>query len=325
MTWGAVATGAGTVLGGILGSSSAQSAAETQANAAREAAQAQLQATRESNQLQQQMYLSNLGLQRPGIQAGQTALAALTGGLGLNVNYNRATPIGPSGITPTTGQPTYINSQGQTVDSTGKVVTPMQTMPDVSQYGATPQEQQQASQQFAGQFQKTFNPSDLTTDPSYKWRLEQGLKALQARGAATGMLQTGQGLRDITDYSQGLASTEYQSAYDRFMKNQEALYGRLAGIAGIGQGAVSGAGQLGQSVATNVGQATIGGARAASDYLTSGAAARAAGTVGSTQALTGGLNQAGQNWITLQYLNKLNPQAPVNVLPGGVGSGTSPY
>jgi hypothetical protein len=41
------------------------------------------------------------------------------------------------------------------------------------------------------------------------------------------------------------ASQEYGSAYDRFMRNQEALYSRLSGLAGIGQqatGAATGAG-----------------------------------------------------------------------------------
>jgi hypothetical protein len=175
---------------------------------------------------------------------------------------------------------------------------------------------------YAGQLQKTFAPSDLTTDPSYQFRLEQGLQALKASKNATGSLQTGQGLKDITNYAQGAASQEYQSAYDRFMNNQNTLYNRLSGIAGLGQnalGTVSGQGQAaagaaGSNITGAAGQAggyMTGGAARAGEYGTSAAAARAAGTVGSTNAMTsgftGGLNQGLNNWMSLQYLNKIQP------------------
>lgn len=323
MTWGvaAVATVAGSAISGYMGAQAAESAANTQAAAARDAASAQLQASRESNQLQREMYLSNLGLQRPNIQAGQVALAALTGGLGLNVNYGRPLPGAGTGSPMaggTTG-PTYMNSQGQTVDAQGNVIQQTSPgMPDMSQYGATPEEMQQAAGKFSGQFTQTFKPSDLTMDPSYQFRLNQGLRAIQARGAATGMLQTGQGLRDISDYAQESASQEYGNAYNRFMRNQETLYNRLAGIAGVGQTATGAVGAAGQTAATNIGQTTVGGARAASDYLTGGAAASAAGRVGASQAYSGAFNQGVNNWVSLQYLNKMTPQQ--NVLPGGVGN-----
>jgi hypothetical protein len=175
---------------------------------------------------------------------------------------------------------------------------------------------------YQGQLQKTFAPSDLTLDPSYQFRLNQGLQALKASGAATGTLQTGQGLKDINDYAQGAASQEYQSAYDRFMNNQNTLYNRLSGIAGLGQnalGTVSGQGQAaagaaGSNITGAAGAAggyRTGGAARSGEYLTSGAAARAAGNVGSTNALmggiTGGLNSGLNNWMSLQFLNKIQP------------------
>ena len=179
---------------------------------------------------------------------------------------------------------------------------------------------------YAGQLQKTFAPSDLTLDPSYQFRLNQGLQALKASGAATGTLQTGQGLKDINDYAQGAASQEYQSAYDRFMNNQNTLYNRLSGIAGLGQnalGTVSGQGQAaagaqGSNItgaANAAGGYTTGGAARSSDYMTSGAAARAAGMVGTGNAFGGGINQGLNNWMTLQYLNKAMPPARPAVSP----------
>jgi hypothetical protein len=179
---------------------------------------------------------------------------------------------------------------------------------------------------YQGQLQKTFGTSDLYSDPSYKFRLEQGLQALKASGAATGSLQTGQGLKDITNYAQGAASQEYQSAYDRFMNNQNTLYNRLSGIAGLGQnalGTVSGQGQAAAGAAgSNItgaagaqGGYMTGGAARAGEYSTSGAAARAAGMVGAGNAFGGGVNQGLNNWMTLQYLNKAMPGVRPAVSP----------
>jgi hypothetical protein len=257
-------------LSSILGSRSASRAADIQAQSAREAAQAQLQAGRESNQLVRDMYQTNLGLQAPGIRTGQLALSALSSGLGL-----------------------------------GPVQAQQQSNMGGAPIGATQEELAAAGSPYAGRLTETFKPSDLNRDPSYQFRLNEGLRAIQARGAATGMLQSGQGLRDISDYSQQSASQEYGSAYDRFMRNQEALYSRLSGLAGVGQQATGAATAAGAQTAQNIGQTTVGAQRAASDYSTSGAAARAGGVVGGTQALTGGLQGGVQDWMTLQYLNRM--------------------
>lgn len=180
---------------------------------------------------------------------------------------------------------------------------------------------------YQGQLQRTFGPSDLTTDPSYQFRLDEGMKALRASKNATGTLQTGQGLKDITNYAQGAASQEYQSAYDRFMNNQNTLYNRLSGIAGLGQnalGTVSGQGQAaagaaGSNITGAAGQAggyMTGGAARSGEYGTSAAAARAAGTVGSSNAMTsgftGGLNTGLNNYMSLQFLNRMTPGSFTN-------------
>jgi hypothetical protein len=307
-------------ISGIAGSRSARRAGEMQAQAAREAAQAQLTAGRESNELVRQMYLSNLGLQAPQIQSGQLATAALTGALGLTPQYQQQPSMAPQ----MTGGPMYTNAQGQTVDAQGNVIQAMPSMA-TGGYGASPEALQQAGGQFAGQLAQTFRPSDLTTDPSYQFRLNEGMRALQARGAATGMLQTGQGLRDISDYAQQSASQEYGSAYDRFMRNQQALYERLSGLAGVGQQATGAATSAGAQAAQTIGATTVGAARGASDYATSGAAAQAAGRVGSTQALAGGLQGGMQDWMTLQYLNRMPtpgvgaPQAMGIPMPRTIG------
>lgn len=166
-----------------------------------------------------------------------------------------------------------------------------------------------------GQFQQTFKPSDLTTDPSYQWRLQQGQRALQSSAAARGTLMTGQGLADINNYAQGAASQEYQSAYDRFMNNQNTLFNRLQTMAGSSQNAAGGLGALGSQVASGMAGTLQSGTAAANDLRTSGAAAQAAGYVGTANAITGGVGMGIRAWQNQQYLNSLKPGQP-----GGVGT-----
>jgi hypothetical protein len=145
---------------------------------------------------------------------------------------------------------------------------------------------------------------DLTQDPGYAFRMSEGMKALERSAAARGGLLSGGMLKGAQRFGQDLASQEYQNAYNRALTQYNAQvqrestgYNRLAALAGIGQtatGQLTGAaGQYGQNAA---------------DAITSAAAARAGGTIGTANALTGGLStylnyQQGQS-----LLNALRPQ-----------------
>lgn len=322
----------GSAISGLFGASSAKSAARQQAIAAQQQAAAQLQAAREANELTAGMYRQGLAIQQPYIRAGQTALGALLGGMNLGqpgmpqpqtmaptgrmtiggqgepmlttmpVGGAQELPPGMMGGMPMQGGAggMYVDATGQMVDSQGNVVR--QPLLTPQQMGATPEEMAAAGQQYQGRFAETFKPSDIYQDPSYQFRLQEGLRALKAAGAATGTLQTGQGLKDITNYAQQAASQEYQSAYDRFRQQQESLYNRLAGIAGIGQTVGGQAAAGGQQAAGTIGGNIIGGAQRASDLITGGAAAGAAGTMGAAQAIGGGIQGGIQNWMGLQLL-----------------------
>lgn len=313
----------GSIITGVLASNAAKSSAETQANAATQASNTQLQATREANQLQQWALQQQLANQSPYAQSGQMALAALQSGLGLGqmTTGSPQTVLGTQAQSTQPTGPVFTNAQGQIVDQMGQPVNqPEAASPyQIQNYGATQaQLNQGAGAVQANQFQKGFAPSDLTTDPSYQWRLDQGMKNLQASAAARGTLGSGQNLKDITDYSQGAASQEYQNAYSRYMGQQETLYNRLAGLAGIGTSATSAGNAALQNSATAMGQNTIAGAGASSNYLTGGAAAQAAGQVGSANAIGSGIGGAANNWMTLQMLGK-NPFASTTPAPGQVG------
>lgn len=314
MAWAAIGAGTIGLVGGALSSSAARRAAETQSAAAGQAAQAQLQAGREANQLTAELYKSGLQQQAPYQQGGQLSLAALMQGMGLgtprsSVGSRRSTPAVPAG--------TYTNAQGQPVDSSGQVITAGANygLGDVN-YGATQEEMDAAAAGIEpGYFNRAFTAQDLAAgmDPGYQFRIDQGNAQLAARRAATGNRFGGQALKDIANYNQDLASQEYGNAYQRYMTNRDSIYNRLSGLAGIGQQVGAGAAQAGAGAAGQIGSNLIGSAGRASDYLTSGAAARAGGTVGSTNAIVGGVNQGLNNWYTQQIMNRFG--APGTATP----------
>ena len=333
MVWAAVGAGAIGLVGGAMSSRAASKSADVQAAASKEAAASQLQASREANQLQADLYKSGLRQQAPYQQGGQLALAQLMQGLGLGAPKSSVGPGAPSVSAPVG---TYTNAQGQPTDAQGNVITPAAGnygIGDVN-YGATQEEMNAAAAGMApGYFNKAFTAADLMAgiDPGYQFRIDQGNAALNARRAAAGNRFGGQALKDITAYNQDAASQEYGNAYQRYMGNKALIYDRLAGLAGVGQSAGNAAAAAGGNTAANIGANTMAGARGASDYLTSGAAARGAGMVGSTNAIVGGLNQGLNNWYTQNIMNKYLPQQPYVPQYGAGGnmpdfnSGTGPY
>src|SRR5665213_3252301 len=103
--------------------------------------------------------------------------------------------------------------------------------------------------------------------PGYQFQLQQGLQATQNGYTASGLGQSGAALKGAANYAEGLAGTQYQN-----------LFGNELQTAQLGENAAAMTGTLGmqsQSIA--------------SGYNTSAAAAQAAGTVGSANALTGGI------------------------------------
>lgn len=66
---------------------------------------------------------------------------------------------------------------------------------------------------------------DITVDPGYQFRQEQGQQAIDRSAASRGSLRSGGTFKDIQDYSQGLASQEFQAGTNR-----------LYDLYGLGQG-----------------------------------------------------------------------------------------
>lgn len=56
---------------------------------------------------------------------------------------------------------------------------------------------------------------NLLADPSYQFRLQEGIDALDKSASSRGLLQSGSQAKAVTDYGQNAASQEYQNAYNR--------------------------------------------------------------------------------------------------------------
>lgn len=145
----------------------------------------------------------------------------------------------------------------------------------------------------SGYLTKQFTPEDFAAgiDPGYAFRLQQGREGTNRMANMGGGLISGNALKGQEDYSQGLASQEYGNAFNRFQSNRTNIYNTLAGIAGIGQNAYNTSATTGTQGAANIGTS-----------ITNMGAAQAGGQVGSANAITGGLQNAGSQYYLSQLL-----------------------
>lgn len=181
---------------------------------------------------------------------------------------------------------------------------------------------------------KNFGASDFQTDPGYAFRLSEGMKALDRTAASRGGLLSGATLKGAQQYGQGLASQEYQNAFNRYQSNraqQAQEYGNafnrfqtertntlapLQSLAGVGQSATQQAQQASQNYATGAAN-TLGtfGAAQGSNIIGSGNA-RASGYVGGSNALSGGVGQALNFYQNQNLVNQLAANRGGNYLTG---------
>lgn len=113
-----------------------------------------------------------------------------------------------------------------------------------------------------GKFMQTYSGQDIYDDPSYQFRLNEGLNAVQSSAAGQGGLLSGATLKALNNYAQDSASQEYQNAYNRFNSDQTNQYNRLANLVGVGQNAAAQVGNAGLQTAQAVANNTMQGANA---------------------------------------------------------------
>lgn len=137
---------------------------------------------------------------------------------------------------------------------------------------------------------KLRNGFDIKADPSYQFRMNEGMKALQNSAAARGGLLSGSTMKGLTDYSQGLASTEYGNQWNR-----------LASLAGVGQTAANNMNQAGSSAYGTIANAGANSSAQIGNNLIGAGNARASGYVGAINALNSGVGQ----WYNNNQSNRL--------------------
>lgn len=227
MSWGLV-TGAGVALiGGMMASNSAQSAADTEAGAANNA----------TNALQNQYNLSRQD-EAPWLQSGQQALGQLN-----------------------------------------------QQMPSLT---------------------KPFSMADFQQSPAYQFNLAQGQQAIERSAAARGGMDSGDTMKALDSYTQGLASNQYQNAFSNYNTSQSNTFNRLSSMAGLGQTAASTNASTGNATAQGI-----------AGNITSAGNAQAAAQVAQGNNITSALNTGANTWLGSQYLNRNagNPSTPSSMSP----------
>ncbi|WP_233854122.1 hypothetical protein [Paraburkholderia sp. HD33-4] len=257
-------------IGGIAAGVGSVAGAVISSSGAKSAANTQAAGQDAAAQVQQNMFNTINGQEQPFIGIGNGAAGALNNLLGLT---NGAGPGGlPNG---------YLN----------------QTM---------------------GQF--SFDPSTMANSPAYQFAQSQGLQQVQnAAAPAVGAL-SGAALKDLTSFATGtaeqyynnyynMAQNQYETNLNSLQSQQNNIFSRLSGIAGLGQNAASQVGTAGTQLGTGMAQATAG-----------AAASQAAGTVGSANALSSGLSGAGNtlgSYLTLgNMLSNTNNNSTDYGVPG---------
>ena len=99
--------------------------------------------------------------------------------------------------------------------------------------------------------------NSFTSDPSYQFRLQQGLENADRRMASGGFLNSGNRAAELNSYAQGQASTEFQNQFARLAQLSGANIGSPAAAAQIQQNqqAASAAGT--QQLVGQLGQAAV--------------------------------------------------------------------
>jgi hypothetical protein len=146
-----------------------------------------------------------------------------------------------------------------------------------------------------GSLVQPFSLADFQQSPNYQFNLQQGQQAIDKAAAARGNYYAPQTLQDTARFSQGLASNEFNNAYQMYNQNQSNMYNRLYAQVGVGENASAGLGGFGANAASQIGLAGM-----------QGGAAQAAGIQG-----------AGMSLSQLAYLPQILSQNQGSVYGGG--------
>jgi hypothetical protein len=158
-----------------------------------------------------------------------------------------------------------------------------------------------------------FSQTNFMADPGYAFRMSEGMKALERSAAAKGLLKSGTFLRGAQEFGQGLASQEYQNAFNRYYAERNALLNPLENLRGGGQTTAGNIAQQAGQYGANVG-----------NLMTGAGNAMAAGRVGAANAWGNALGQGASifgNYLAAGGLGGgFNPSAAITSANAGLNA-----
>lgn len=150
-----------------------------------------------------------------------------------------------------------------------------------------------------GSLLRKFSSDDLAADPVYnsglQFGIDEGTKAIARKAAAGGGYDSGAEDKAIARFANDYGSTKAADSYSRFTNDQNNQFGRLSGIAGMGQGSTSVGVGAGANNASNL----------ASLYSGQGNA-NAAASIAGGNAIGTGANSAANYYQQQQLLQQLS-------------------
>jgi len=163
-----------------------------------------------------------------------------------------------------------------------------------------------------GSLNKSFTPADFLAnkDPGYEFQMQQGDQAIRNAATPTAGALAGSTLKDMMTFNQGLASTGYQNAFNRFQTQQNNIFGRLSGIAGMGQNAASNTGTAGTELGKGMGQA-----QAAAGGSLAGGIVGATNSIGKGMMLNNMFGNGGMDGFNGNSMTGYTYKDPTNVGP----------
>jgi hypothetical protein len=236
------------------------------------------------------------------------------------------TPPGMSSGTPVSAGSFGMPASGVTPGaSTGRPVTPGMTGTAAAPTGAG-NPLGGNLQPFAPWTTPFVAPTNVTeqNDPGYRFRLSQGLGAINNSAAARGGLLSGNTAEALDQFAQGDASQEYANVYNRalgqyqqnyniYQQNQANQWNRLASLAGMGQTQAGQLNSAGLNAGSTIGNILLGSGAQIGQQLNNAAAATASGYVGGANAYGGALGGLGGNIGQLLMMQQLlKPTAPAS-------------
>jgi hypothetical protein len=158
-------------------------------------------------------------------------------------------------------------------------LTQQQNLAPWIQAGTTALSTLQAGAQPGGQFNKPFTMADFQNSAGYNFEQQQGQQAIAATAAAGGLRGSPAEAQALIKYNQGLASTNYQQAYNDYMTTQQNALNQQQALAQVGQSSLNALNTAGTNTANQIASNTIGAGNAT-----------AAGQVGTANAWGSGLS-----------------------------------